>query len=269
MVSVGKKRPVSIAAYKYPSFPSPTRPFQTRSKGRFSLKGVKGASSARQFSALVETKGFEPIDVRFRPDSMERLIGLLGGKTLYGDDDFAALRELLQNAADAVRLRIASEAAAGLQPSSGHIEVNVERGPEGAWLAVSDDGVGMTERIVTNYLLGIASDYWHSPDFFADHPNATERGFSPVGRFGIGFLSVFMLGNEVQVDTQRNAGGNALQLTLRGIGTVFVPAKDTSAVTEGGKPASEANGVKFLRMEGGSAIFAVESGRYDFVVAGP
>jgi alpha-L-rhamnosidase len=46
--------------------------------------------------------------------------------------------------------------------------------------------------------------------------------------------------------------------------TIFVPAKDAASVTESGKPAGEANGVKFLRMENGAAIYAVGSGNYQF-----
>ena len=46
--------------------------------------------------------------------------------------------------------------------------------------------------------------------------------------------------------------------------TVWVPAKDAAAVTESGKKASEVKGVKFVRSEGASAIFEVESGAYSF-----
>ncbi len=45
---------------------------------------------------------------------------------------------------------------------------------------------------------------------------------------------------------------------------VFMPAKDAAAVTESGKPASQAEGVRFLRMENGAAIYGVESGSYSF-----
>jgi len=45
---------------------------------------------------------------------------------------------------------------------------------------------------------------------------------------------------------------------------VFVPAKDASSVTESGKPTSEAEGVKFLRMENNTAVYAVGSGTYQF-----
>jgi alpha-L-rhamnosidase len=46
--------------------------------------------------------------------------------------------------------------------------------------------------------------------------------------------------------------------------TVFVPAKDAASVTESGKPAGEAEGVKFLRMENNAAVYAVGSGNYQF-----
>ena len=46
--------------------------------------------------------------------------------------------------------------------------------------------------------------------------------------------------------------------------TVYVPAGDAAKVTESGKPAAEASGVKFLKSENGSAVFAVQSGVYDF-----
>jgi alpha-L-rhamnosidase len=46
--------------------------------------------------------------------------------------------------------------------------------------------------------------------------------------------------------------------------TVFIPAKSAEAVTEHGKPARQSGGVFFLRLENDRAVFAVESGDYDF-----
>ena len=46
--------------------------------------------------------------------------------------------------------------------------------------------------------------------------------------------------------------------------TVYVPAKVAAGVTESGKPADKAEGVKFLRMENGAAVFEVGSGQYRF-----
>ncbi len=46
--------------------------------------------------------------------------------------------------------------------------------------------------------------------------------------------------------------------------TVYVPAQDAATVRESGKPASHAEGVKFLRMETDAAVYEVGSGSYDF-----
>ncbi len=46
--------------------------------------------------------------------------------------------------------------------------------------------------------------------------------------------------------------------------TVHVPAKESAEVTESDTPASKVKGVKFLRMENGTAVYAVGSGTYKF-----
>jgi len=46
--------------------------------------------------------------------------------------------------------------------------------------------------------------------------------------------------------------------------TVYVPTKDVAGVTESGKPAVRAIGVKFLRMENDAAVYEVGSGCYRF-----
>ncbi len=47
-------------------------------------------------------------------------------------------------------------------------------------------------------------------------------------------------------------------------GTVYVPAKSADRVTESGKPAAQSPDVKFLRIQDGCAVFAVEPGEYEF-----
>jgi len=46
---------------------------------------------------------------------------------------------------------------------------------------------------------------------------------------------------------------------------VWVPAAHADEVTESGGPAHKAEGVRFLRMDSGCAVFEVESGAYEFV----
>ena len=49
--------------------------------------------------------------------------------------------------------------------------------------------------------------------------------------------------------------------------TVHVPAADASSVTESGRRAASAEGVRFVRMDGGAAVFTVASGSYRFASA--
>jgi len=44
--------------------------------------------------------------------------------------------------------------------------------------------------------------------------------------------------------------------------TVYVPAQDATSVTESGKPAAQAEGVKFLRLENHTAVYDLGSGTY-------
>lgn len=67
--------------------------------------------------------------------------------------------------------------------------------------------------------------------------------------------------------TSLRAGGNlTMELTIPAntTATVHVPANNAAVVTESGKPAAESKGVKFLRMEGSAAVYAVDSGTYRF-----
>jgi alpha-L-rhamnosidase len=56
----------------------------------------------------------------------------------------------------------------------------------------------------------------------------------------------------------------ACEIPVGAVATVYVPARSADAVTEDGKPAQAAEGVKFLRLEDGAAVFAVGTGTYRF-----
>lgn len=65
-----------------------------------------------------------------------------------------------------------------------------------------------------------------------------------------------------------NVGGEfklRVRIPANASALVSVPSKDASRVTESGRPAVNAPSVKFIRMEGSSALFAVGSGEYEFV----
>ncbi|MDN3656050.1 family 78 glycoside hydrolase catalytic domain [Ferruginibacter paludis] len=48
--------------------------------------------------------------------------------------------------------------------------------------------------------------------------------------------------------------------------TLYLPAKDIKNIKEGGKPAANSQGVKFIRFDKGKAVYALQSGTYEFTV---
>jgi HSP90 family molecular chaperone len=53
----------------------------------------------------VKTQGWTPVDARVHVSDVPSLIAQIGGAQLYRKDPSVPLRELIQNAADAVRAR--------------------------------------------------------------------------------------------------------------------------------------------------------------------
>lgn len=187
------------------------------SHGRLSLASVRGASSPEDCAAFIQTDGFIPIEVNIRTGSIERLVEILGGESLYGPNKIVPLRELIQNAVDALALKsVTAHSDPERQAAGFPIQVTLTSKGEPT-LEVADHGVGMSRKVMQDYLVTIASDYWRSDQFYSDFPQATERGFRPAGRFGIGFISVFMISDEARVSSNRE-GAERLQLSLRGVG---------------------------------------------------
>jgi alpha-L-rhamnosidase len=72
-------------------------------------------------------------------------------------------------------------------------------------------------------------------------------------------------------NSRRRNGQLVMEVTIpaTATATVYVPAKDAAGVTESGKPAAQAEGVKFLRLQNKAAVYAVGSGTCRFQSALP
>lgn len=184
---------------------------------RITLTGVRGVGSPDLAAKLIPTAGFLPIEVNLRTGSIDRLVELLAGETLYGPNPMAAVRELIQNARDAVLLKAQStieEAERALLSLPIAISLNTTSDPP--LLEIVDYGIGMSRTVMTDYLIAIASNYWES-QFATDFPAIAAKGFKNAGKFGIGFLSTFMLGEDIEVESNR-VGNQRYRLSLRGVG---------------------------------------------------
>ena len=173
-----------------------------QSRGREVLKArrVKGAGSPEMLARTVQTRGWRPVDARLQVSDVPRIVETLGGSKLYGNDPTVALRELIQNAADAVQARRKYQR----RPADwGLITVGLLSEDGRVWLVVEDNGIGMSERVLTGPLLDFGTSFWRSPMAMEEFPGLMAAGMDAIGRFGIGFFSVFMLGPVVRVYSRR------------------------------------------------------------------
>lgn len=120
---------------------------------------------------------------------------------LYDGNPVFAIRELLQNAVDACNLRKEIERKKGNYRYKGKILVHLDT--VNNIFTIKDNGAGMNEDIITNYYLTVGanfrnSSYWNEK--ISD--KVDEENVVRAGRFGIGFLAAFLIGDLIQVTTR-------------------------------------------------------------------
>ena len=174
----------------------------------FSVNRVVGAESATVLSKQIKTRGWRPVNAEVRVSDPVHLAKTLGGKNLYGAGAIAPIRELIQNSVDAIRGRRILEERS---ESWGSIRVTLEKDQldaERVWLRVDDNGLGMTERVLTGPLLDFGQSLWSSDLLRDEHPGLESSELRSIGKFGIGFYSAFLLGEHVVVATKPFRGGD-------------------------------------------------------------
>lgn len=167
---------------------------------RLAAREIAGIKSPQSFARQVPTKDWYPVDTSLRISNIQSVVERFGGEKLYGDKPWLALRELIQNARDAIH---AARSLGYLNEDGGEIEVAIEDADDGHWLHVTDNGIGMSRYVLTEVLLDFGHSLWRSADLSGEWSGLAASGFEAVGQFGIGFFSVFMLGDKVRVCTRR------------------------------------------------------------------
>lgn len=125
----------------------------------------------------------------------EAISSLLMGEKIYGAKSLG-LRELIQNSLDACRIRQENEKTAfGEDPFEPRLRVILDK--EKKQVIIKDNGVGMSIDIIKNHFLNIGVSYYQSFEFLLK-----DLAYKPIGNYGIGFLSCFMLSDKVIVRTR-------------------------------------------------------------------
>lgn len=169
---------------------------------QLAAREVAGVRSPESFARKVPAEGWHPVDASLRISDIQSVVERFGGAKLYGDEPHLALRELLQNARDAV---IASRALGALEETEGAITVRLEERNGEDWLHVTDTGIGMSRYVLVHVLLDFGRSLWKDAALRREWPGLAATGFDAVGRFGIGFFSIFMLGKHVKITTRRQS----------------------------------------------------------------
>lgn len=113
---------------------------------RLAARGVVGVESPQHMAKHIRTSGWSPVDARVQISDVPSLIERLGGKHLYGNFPWIPLRELIQNAGDAVRARRVLDSS--WNPTSGRITVRVGQ----------EQGIDFCEVSDFNWLASVATN---------------------------------------------------------------------------------------------------------------
>ncbi|MFY0535281.1 hypothetical protein [Nannocystis pusilla] len=171
------------------------------------------------------------------------------GEQLYGDAS-VALRELYQNALDALRYRQARHdflrENGRIHPADqlwkGQIKITQTRDGAKTVITCSDNGVGMGLEELTGAFARAGRRFRDLPAFAEEEAEwlscSNPIRVYPNSQFGVGVLSYFMLADEVRVRTTRfnrdGSLGPELHVTISGAGALFHVREERSHGKEAG-----------------------------------
>ncbi len=119
-------------------------------------------------------------------------------KWLYSDHDIF-YRELVSNACDAItKLKKLSLLGEYEEPEGNEYKVQITVNPKDKTIRVEDNGLGMTEEEVDEYINQIA--FSGAQDFLNKYKDKANED-QIIGHFGLGFYSAFMVADKVTIDT--------------------------------------------------------------------
>ncbi|KAB0671423.1 hypothetical protein F6V30_02255 [Oryzomonas sagensis] len=154
----------------------------------------------------------------------EEIMRLLMDKSLYPDSTLF-LRELLQNALDACRYQeaLAKDADMADKYKPRIMVWDYSEDPVSPRVIFQDNGIGMSQQHVENFFLRVGKSFYRSPEFLAERQRLASHNvhLDACSQFGIGFLSCFLGGDTITVETWRY--GNApLKITITGPNKYFL-----------------------------------------------
>lgn len=150
--------------------------------------------------SFINSLQFIPQKVKFTvSDELSKLLIA----PLYGNEPTYGIRELIQNAVDACNERQVIEAKNNKFDYVAEIQVSILQAKNNkSVLEIVDNGKGMSKIEILNYYLSVGNSYrsstnWKREFISKDGKTIVTRN----GKFGIGVLASFLLGEEIKVKT--------------------------------------------------------------------
>lgn len=156
----------------------------------------------------IQTEGYTFSDYKMTLE-FRAISSLLMGEKIYGSKSLG-LRELIQNSLDSCRIRQETEEQKlefGQDAYRPKIKIILDK--EKNLAIIKDNGTGMSIDIIKKHFLNIGVSYYNSKDFLLK-----DFEYKPIGNFGIGFLSCFMLSDVVKVLTRHYMSKNRYLIEL-------------------------------------------------------
>lgn len=156
----------------------------------------------------IQTEGYSFSDYKMTLE-FRAISSLLMGEKIYGSKSLG-LRELIQNSIDSCRIRqeteeLKHEFGQDMYQPKIKVILDVEKNQA----IIKDNGSGMSMDIIKKHFLNIGVSYYNSTDFLLK-----DFEYKPIGNFGIGFLSCFMLSDNVKVITRHYKGKDKYLIEL-------------------------------------------------------
>ncbi len=138
----------------------------------------------------LSTRGFIYKPIKFELNE-EKILDILIGEHLYKSRD-VAIRELIQNAIDACLYK-------KIVYPKHEYKIEIRKTSDNL-LEIEDNGIGMDFKTAKNFLSFIGDSSYYDEDL---QDLIKKHSIDPFARFGIGFLSSFLISKEVILETKR------------------------------------------------------------------
>src|SRR5580658_8500903 len=141
------------------------------------------------------------------------------------------LRELISNSSDALdKLRYLTLVDDAYKALPFDPRIDLELDEENKTLTVSDTGIGMNEEDLVSHLGTIARS--GTKNFLSQLSGDAKRDSNLIGQFGVGFYSVFLVADRVEVVSRKAAEERAWKWTSDGkTGFEIEPAERSTSGT--------------------------------------